>query len=424
MSKTYLRGARLIDGLNKPTNNKVIVLEGERIESITTAAKAKKPTRKDKVFDLDGKVVMPGMCQSHYHPAYNNVESGQQIDLEHPPTYLTLIAAKNMELLLHCGFTSSIGAGAGHYIDVVMRDAIKAGLIPGPRVYACGRDIVTTGDSVDVHPKWWKLGMESFAKKCDGPDAFRKAVREEIHNGVDIIKLYPTGGHGLPTDRDFMSMGEDEIQVAVQSAHDRGMKIRGHLIGKRGILASLKAGIDIVDHDDDTDDECIEWFLKQGSYLAPSLYLPSRFVSAYLSGEAPGLEPLIPDLEHTLEHHPETVKKAHEAGVPLLIGDDFGFSGLMAHGDYAKELAVYPDLCGVSNLDVIKWATYNAAAFKGCADELGSVEQGKLADLIIVDGDPSKDLRVLAERSNIKAVIKNGEFMTCDLKTSRVKEAA
>ena len=96
----------------------------------------------------------------------------------------------------------------------------------------------------------------------------------------------------------------------------------------------------------------------------------------------------------------------------------------MAHGDYAKELAVYPDLCGVSNLDVIKWATYNAAAFKGCADELGSVEQGKLADLIIVDGDPSKDLRVLAERSNIKAVIKNGEFMTCDLKTSRVKEAA
>ena len=424
MSRTYLRGARLIDGLNKPANNKVIVLEDDRIVSISSAAKAKPPTAQDKVFDLDGKTVMPGMVQSHYHPAYNNVDTAAQIDLEFPPTHLTLVAAKNAETLLHCGFTGSIGAGAGHYIDVVLRNAINSGLIPGPRIYACGRDVVTTGDSVDVHPKWWKLGLESFARKCDGPDEFRRAVREEIANGVDIVKLYPTGGHGLATERDFMSMGEDEIQVAIQAAHDRGVKIRGHLIGKRGILASLKAGIDIVDHGDDTDDECLEWFLKQGSYLVPSLYFPSRFVSAYLSGEAPELAPLIPDLERTLEHHPQTVKKAHDAGVPLLVGDDFGFGGLMPHGDYAKELAVYPELCGVSNLDVIKWATYNAAAFKGCEDELGSIEKGKLADLIVVDGDPSKDLRVLSERANIKAVVKNGEFITNALDQVPAHEAA
>lgn len=415
MAKTFLRGARLIDGVNKPANNKTIVLEDSRIVSITSAAKAKKPADRDTVIDLDGKVVMPGMAFCHYHPAYNNVNSAGQIDLEHPPTMLTLIAAKNAETLLHCGYTSSIGAGAGSYIDVTLRDAVNAGLIQGPRMFACGRDIVTSGDSVDAHPKWWKLGFESFAKLCDGPDAFRKAVREEVHNGVDIVKLYPTGGHGLPTDREFMSMGEDEIEVAITTARDRGVKIRGHLISKRGILACLKAGIDLVDHGDGTDDECIEWFLKQGSYMCPSLYLPSRFVSAYLSGEAPGLEGLIPDLEITLENHPESVKKAHDAGVPMLIGDDFGFSGLLPHGDYAKELAVYPELCGVSNLEVITWATRNAAAFTGRLDELGTVEQGKLADLLIVDGDPSKDLRVLAERSNIKAVIKGGEFVTSTL---------
>lgn len=424
MPKTYLQGARLIDGLNKPANNKTIVLDGDRIVSISSAAKAKKPARSDTVIDLDGKVVMPGMAMCHYHPAYNNVTSAGQIDLEHPPTMLTLVAAKNAELLLHCGYTSSIGAGAGHYIDVVLRDAINAGLIPGPRVFACGRDIVTTGDSVDVHPKWWKIGLDSFAKLCDGPDEFRRAVREEVHRGVDIIKLYPTGGHGLPTEREFMSMCEEEIDVAVRTAHDRGAKIRGHLISKRGILASLKAGIDIVDHGDGTDDECIEWFLKQGSYMAPSLYLPSVMVSAYLSGEAPYLETLIPDLERTLETHPENVKKAHDAGVPMLVGDDFGFGSQMPHGDYAKELAVYPDLCGVSNLDVIKWATYNAAAFIGRADELGTVEQGKIADILVVDGDPSKDLRVLSERSNIKAVIKGGEFVTCSLDNVPVTAAA
>lgn len=424
MARTILRGARVIDGVSKPANNKTVVLEGNRIASISTAAKAKKPAKGDTVIDLDGKVVMPGMGMCHYHPAYNDVTSAGQIDLEHPPTMLTLIAAKNMKLLLECGFTMSVGAGAGHYIDVVMRDAINAGLIPGPRVFACGRDIVTTGDSVDVHPKWWQLGMDSFAKLCDGPDEFRRAVREEVHRGVDIIKLYPTGGHGLPTDREFMSMGEDEIDIAVRTAHDRGVKIRGHLISKRGILASLKAGIDIVDHGDGTDDECIEWFLKQGSYMAPSLYLPSAMVSAYLGGDAPYLEALVPDLEQTLESHPENVKKAHDAGVPMLIGDDFGFGSQMPHGDYAKELAVYPDLCGVSNLDVIKWATYNAAAFIGRADELGSVTAGKLADLVIVDGDPSKDLRVLADRGNIKAVIKDGEFVTCSLEPAPVSEPA
>ena len=249
-------------------------------------------------------------------------------------------------------------------------------------------------------------------------------MREEIANGVDIVKLYPTGGHGLPNDWDFMSMSEDEIEVSVRTAHERGRKIRGHLINKRGILASLKAGIDVVDHGDGTDDECLEWFLKQGSFLVPSLYFPSRMVSAYLSGEAPKLAPMIPDLERTLEKHPETVKRADEAGVPLVVGDDFGFGAFMPHGDYAKELAVYPELCGVSNLDVIRWATRNGAALLGRLDELGTVEEGKLADLLVVDGDPSEDLRILADRSNFKAIIKDGTFVTCDLETERVAESA
>lgn len=424
MSKTILRGARLIDGVNKPANNKVIVIDDDRITAVVSEAKAPKPAADDTVLDLNGMTVMPGMGQCHYHAAYNNVSSAQQIDLEHPATTLTLIAANNAKLLMESGFTSAIGAGAGHFIDVALRDSINAGIIDGPRLYACGHDVVTTGDSNDVHPKWWNLHYEGFVKTADGPEGFRKAVREEVANGVDIIKLYPTGGHGVGTEREWMSMSDDEIDMAVKTAHERNKKIRGHLISKRGILASLKAGIDIVDHADGTDEECLEWFLKQGSYMAPSLYFPWHFVETFRKGDAPEMAGLIPDLERTLETHPESVKKASDAGVPMLIGDDFGFSRLMPHGDYAKELAVYPKLCGVSNLEVIRWATYNAAAFIGREDELGTVEKGKLADLLIVDGDPSKDLEVLGDRTNIKAVIKNGEFMTRDIEFTRVTDVA
>jgi imidazolonepropionase-like amidohydrolase len=422
--KTYLCGARLIDGVNKPRNDMVVIIDGERIDKVVTTAKAPKPRKKDTVIDLAGQVVMPGMAFCHYHPAYDNVRTMQEIDLKHPPTMLTLVAAKNAELLLMSGFTMSVGAGAAHYIDVVLRDAINQGLIRGPRIMACGRDVVTTGDSIDMHPKWWNLGLSGLACICNGPEDFRKAVREEAANGVDIVKLYPTGGHGLPHGREMMSMTEEELQIAVRTAHERGVKIRGHLISKRGVKAALEAGIDVVDHGDGTDDECIELFLKKGSFLAPSLYFPSRLVSGYLSGEAPGLAPMIPELERTLEEFPAVLKRAHEAGVPIVVGDDFGFGALMPHGDYAKELAVYPELCGVSNLDVIGWATRNGAALQGRADDLGTIEEGKLADLLVVDGDPSKDLRVLQDRDNLKLIMKGGEMIKCTLEAASVRQEA
>jgi imidazolonepropionase-like amidohydrolase len=416
MSKTFFRGVRLLDGVNEAKDDQVVVLAGDRIESVGPAEEAPRPASGDTVYDLAGRVLMPGMAFCHYHPAYDNVASLQDIDLKHPPTTLTLIAAKNAELLLHSGYTMAVGAGAAHYIDVALRDAINSGLIPGPRIVACGRDVVTTGDSVDAHPKWWDLRLEGLAKRCDGPDEFRRAVREEIANGVDIVKLYPTGGHGLPHPWDVMSMNEDEIEAACTAAHDRGRKIRGHLINKRGILAALKSGIDVVDHGDGTDDECMEWFLKQGTFLAPSLYFPWKLSTAFRSGEVPGLAPMVPELERTLETHPETIKKADAAGIPIVMGDDFGFGSLLPHGDYAKELAVYPELCGVSNLDVIRWATRNGALLQGRLHELGTIEVGKLADLLVVEGDPSRDLGVLADRANLKAVVKDGAFVTNALK--------
>jgi imidazolonepropionase-like amidohydrolase len=413
MERTFFRRANLIDGIHAPRKNATVVVEDQRITAVATNGDAPKPSANDVVYDLAGRSLMPGMVQCHYHVAYDNIGSLLDLDMKHPPTMLTLIAAKNAELLLRSGFTGAVGAGTLHNIDVTLKRAINQGLIPGPRFMACGRDVVTTGDSVDFHPSWWKLQMEGLGLICDGPDEFRKAVRDEIKQGVDIIKLYPTGGHGLSWPADVMTMTLEEMQAAADAAHERGRKIRGHIISKRGILAALDTKLDVIDHCDMMDEECIERMIKQGTFVTPSLYFPYMMVEEKRrTGKAafPGVD----EMERGLEHSYRILPKAQAAGVKLLVGDDFGTSA-MPHGDYAKELEAYVKGAGIPALEVIGWATRNGAELLGMKDELGTIEVGKLADLLVVNGDPVKDITILQDRANLDVVMKGGKFVECQL---------
>ncbi len=422
MSRTFFRHVNLIDGINPPKKNSVVVVEGERITNVCSVADAPVPAVNDLVYDVDGRALMPGMIQCHYHVAYDNISSLFDLDLKHPPTMLTLIAAKNAELLLRCGFTGAVGAGSLHNIDVTLKQAISRGLIEGPRFLACGRDIVTTGDSVDFHPSWWKLQMEGLGRICDGPDEFRKAVRDEIKQGVDIIKLYPTGGHGLAWPADVMTMTLDEMKAAADAAHERGKKIRGHIVSKRGILAGLEANLDVIDHADMMDEECIERLVERGAFVVPSLYFPYMVVEEKRrTGRSSwsGVE----EMEHGLENSRRILPKANAAGVKFVIGDDFG-TAAMPHGDYAKELEAYTNGVGISPLDVIRWATINGAELLGMKNDLGTIEPGKLADLLVVNGDPSSDITVLQDRANLHVIMKGGKFVECQLTPSKVTAKA
>jgi imidazolonepropionase-like amidohydrolase len=424
MGRIFFRGANLIDGVHAPKANSTVVVEGERISAVGTNGNLPKPTAQDTVYDLGGKALMPGMVMCHYHVAYDNVARMEDIDMKHPPTFLTLIAAKNAELLLRSGYTGAVGAGTMHNIDVTLKRAINAGMIPGPRFLACGRDLVTTGDSVDCHPSFWKIQMDGLARICDGPDDFRKAVREEIKLGVDIIKLYPTGGHGLFWPADVMTMSQAEIDAAAEAAHERGKKIRGHIISKKGILAGLKAGIDVIDHGDMMDEECVELMIKQNTFVTPSLYFPWMVVEEKRrTGKSNwgGAD----EMERGLEHSYKILPIAQKAGVKFVIGDDFGV-GAMPHGDYTKELEAYVKGAGISPLEVITWATKNGAELLGMGDELGTIEPGKLADLLVVDGNPAKNITVLQDRENLDVVMKGGQFAICQLTPSktRIQKAA
>lgn len=422
MSRIFFREANLLNGAHAPKPHTTVVVEGERITAVGANGNMPKPTAQDVVYDLGGKTLMPGMVQCHYHVAYDNIATIDDIDMKHPPTMLTLIAAKNAELLLRSGFTGAVGAGALHNIDVTLKKAINNGLIPGPRIMACGRDVVTTGDSVDCHPGFWKLHMEGLARICDGPDEFRKAVREEIKNGVDIIKLYPTGGHGLPWPADVMTMSYAEIEAATEAAHERGKKIRGHIISKKGIMAALKAGMDVIDHGDMMDEECVDLMVKQGTFVVPSLYFPWKMVEVKRqTGRSPFAG--VDEMERGLEHSYRIVSKAQAAGVKFVVGDDFGTAAL-PHGEYACELEAYVKGAGIDPVDVLTWATRNGAELLGKKDDLGTIEPGKLADLLVVNGNPAKDITTLQDRNNLNVVMKGGQFVTCQLAPSKVRAKA
>lgn len=413
MARTFFTAANLIDGENPPKPNSTVVVEDGFITAVGAGGAVPQPAARDTVFDLGGKSLMPGMVQCHFHPAYININSIEDIELKYPPTYLALAAAKNAELLLRSGFTGAIGAGSPHYIDVTLKQAVRDGLIQGPRMIACGHDVVTTGGPVDVHPEFWKLGMEGLAHVCDGPDEFRKAIRQETKAGADIIKLYVTGGHGFEMAANEVSMTAEEIQAATQAAHERGRMVRGHVVSRKAIMDCLEARMDVLDHADAMDEACMEMMLNQGTYVTPSLYFSWKTLEMMRKhGRTPAQR--LSQEEKWLEQGYRSVEAANKAGVRLVIGDDFGTSW-MPHGTYGAELEFYVKYAGTSPLDVIRWATRNGAGLLGEGDKLGTIAAGKIADLLVVDGDPIRDIAILQDRARLNMVMKGGEFIESHL---------
>jgi len=415
MKRVFFTAANLIDGVNPPKPNSTVVVEDDRIIAVGPDGRVPKPDARDTVFNLSGKSLMPGMIESHFHAGYINVGGTMDSGVKYPPAFVALAAAKNAELLLHSGFTGAVGAGAPHNIDVALKEAIRQGLIQGPRMVACGHDVVTTGGPIDD-----SSGIEGLCRVCDGPDEFRKVIRQEVKDGADIIKLYVTGGHGFEMKADEGVMTFEEIQAAAQAAHERGRMVRGHVIARSAIKDCLRARMDLLDHADAMDDECIDLMVKQNSYVTPSLYFTWKttdYMRNRMSAERLAQE------GRWLEMGYKAVEKANKAGVTLVIGDDFGTSW-MPHGTYALELEFYVKYAGISPLDVIRWATRNGAGLLGMGDEIGTIEAGKIADLLVVNGDPIRDIGVLSDRNKLDVVMKGGEFVESRLAPAPVSKVA
>jgi imidazolonepropionase-like amidohydrolase len=422
-------GANLVDGEHPAQPGMNVVVEGERIVNVSDGPAQAQPG--DRIVPLDGKTLMPGMVQAHFHShfgAFGEGVTAPALGLEAAPPYLSMLAAANARTALHCGFTGAVGSSSGHGIDVCLKEAILLGIVEGPRYRACTRELVTTGESSDYpnNRTWFMdLGNKGLTYAVDGADAWRFATRSELGKGADILKISASPGHGSVPARDVMYLTREELHACVGTAHNLGKKVRAHVASRTGILECARAGVDVIDHADRLDEECIEAILKAGSIVVPSMLWSVRFLEIAESWDhaekpLPISEGYPEDLQTTLarirgvredfEYTCRMMPEANRAGVTMVVGDDFG-TPVMPHGSYIDELELYVKQLGFPALDVIRWATRNGAQLMDLADELGTIEAGKLADLLVVDGDPLADISCLRDTDRLLAIMKGGEFV-------------
>lgn len=409
--RTVLRSVSLLDGVHAARANVSLLIDGDRIAAIGNGAGvATLPG--DTVLSLPGKTVMPGMVSGHFHASFD----GATLDIfplgvDQPPGVLMLRAAKNARLALGCGFTSVVGAGGGDDIDAQLALGIAQGLAPGPRIVPCSRNLGTTSGYIDLAPWWYGMQNLGACRLGDGPDAFRAIVREEIKRGARMIKVFVTGGHGnLNTgQREF---ARAELAAIVETAHERGARVRAHCAWKAQMLECIALGFEVIDHGDEIDGECIDAMARVGTFWDPSaLYLQRLLELPALQG--PEHAALRSATARELENIARWLAPAQRAGVRIVLGDDYG-TVLLPHGSYADEIAYYVKQLGVAPLDVLGWATRNGGALTGVAD-LGTLELGKLADLLVVDGDPSSDPTLLCDASRIRGVMQGGRWFKTPL---------
>jgi len=434
--RAVFRGANLIDGDRPAQPHTTVAVCDGRID-IVCVDQAFQRRPDDDVYELQGLSLMPGMVQCHFHShfgAFGDGVTAPALGLEAAPAYLSMLAAHNAGLAVDAGFTGAIGSSNAYAIDVSLKEAILAGFVKGPNYLAGSRELVTTGEASDYDNNrnfFMELGNTGLTYAANGPDEWSRAARVEAGRGCDVIKISAGPGHGSSHARDVLYLTTSELRACVDAAHTLGKKVRAHAPSRTSILECARAGVDIIDHADRIDEECVEAILDAGCRVVPSMLWSARFLElaeswdhdasrlAISEGfpESPDavrerIRGVREDFDYTCRAMPEAAR----AGVKMVIGDDFG-TPIMPHGDYIPELEIYVKMLGIPPLDVLRWATRNGAELMGRGDEAGTIETGKVADLLVVDGDPLVDISCLGDHENLKAILMEGRWVKNDLQT-------
>ena len=360
-----------------------------------------------KAIDANGGTIMPGLVEAHFHPTYFNVAALEDLDIKYPVEYVTILAACNAKLALECGYTSARSGGSLFNIDVWLKKAIENDLVPGPRLAASGREICGAGGLMDWNPEFRKIGMEGLILLVSGADEARAAVRKLVKDGVEWVKTYPTGDAAAPDTNDHhtLCMTFEEMHAVVQTAHNHKLKVTGHCRATEGIRNALLAGYDALEHGTFIDDETLDLLLERDVPVVPALYFEQMSIER---GPEFGMSQAVVDgHQETLEGGAESARRILAAGGRLGMGGDYGFAW-NPHGDYAKELDFFVKYVGLKPLDVITCATKTGSEILGRSNEIGTLETGKLADVLVVDGDVVSDVAILQDRSRFITVMQGG----------------
>ncbi|MBC7851864.1 MAG: amidohydrolase family protein [Pirellulaceae bacterium] len=403
-----ISGGKLVDGTGRPpvSQGAVHITDG-RITFAGPEGRAPAAPPTAKKIDARGGTIMPGLIEAHFHPTYFNVAALEDLDIKYPVEYVTLLAASNARLALECGYTAARSGGSLFNIDVWLKKAIEEGVTPGPRLAASGREICGVGGLMDWNPDFRKLGMEGLVLLVNGPDEARAAVRKLVKDGVEWVKTYPTGDAAAPDTNDHhtLCMTFEEMHAVVATAHNHGLKVTGHCRANAGIKNALRAGYDSLEHGTFMDDEALEMLLARNVPVVPALQF--EFASIVHGPEFGMGQRVIDGHKETLEGGAESARRILRAGGRLGMGGDYGFAWT-PHGTYAKELTFFVKHVGLTPLEVLTCATKTGAEIMGRGDELGTLETGKLADVLVVDGDVLANIEILEDRSRFLAVMQGG----------------
>ena len=405
---TLIRNGQLVDGTGAaPIPHAALILRDGKIIYAGPAVAAPAVGADALQIDARGGTIMPGLVEAHYHATYFNVEELQDLDIKYPVEYITLLAAANAKLTLECGYTAARSGGCLHNVDVWLKMAIEEDLFPGPRMAASGREICGAGGLMDWNPDFRKIGMEGLVFLINGPDEGRRAVRKLVKDGVEWVKTYPTGDAAAPdvNDHHTLCMTFEEMHGVVAEAHNHKMKVTGHCRATQGIINALRAGYDTIEHGTFMNQEALDLLMERNTPVVPALHFE---LASIKRGPEFGLpQAVIDGHQETLDGGCESARLILKAGGRLGMGGDYGF-GWNPHGDYAKELTFFVKYVGFSALDTIKCATKTGAEILGREKEIGTLEAGKLGDILIVDGDVVKDISLLENRKRFIAVIQGG----------------
>lgn len=398
----------LVDGTGKPpVPNAIVITRDGRIEYAGSVQEAPPLPADATKIDANGGTIMPGLVEAHFHPTYFDVAALEDLDIKYPVEYVTLLASANAKLALECGYTAARSGGSLFNIDVWLKKALENDVAQGPRLAASGREICGAGGLMDWNPDFRKLGMEGLVLLVNGADEARTAVRKLVKDGVEWVKTYPTGDAAAADSNDHhtLCMTFEEMYAVVQTAHNHKLKVTGHCRATEGIKNALRAGYDALEHGTFMDDEALDMLLERNTPVVPALQFEFASV-AY--GACYGMSQAVLDgHQETLEGGAESARRILKAGGRLGMGGDYGFAW-NPHGTYAKELTFFVEYVGLSPLEVLSCATKTGAEIMGRDAEFGTLEAGKLADVLVVDGDVCANISLLEDRSNLIAVIQGG----------------
>lgn len=400
--KTYIWCGTLIDGVSvEPRKNMTIVVEKNKITAVQAGFTMAGVS--DKTIDLKTKTVTPGWMDMHVHMEHETNPNRYLETYTFNPADYAFQSVKYAEITLMAGFTTVRDLG-GSGVNISLRNAINKGIIKGPRVYTAGKSIATTGGHADPTNGYKKelMGDPGPAEGvANGTEECRQAVRQRYKDGSDLIKITATGGVlSVAKSGKNPQFFEDEIEAIVKTAKDYGFKVAVHAHGEEGMKRAIRAGVNSIEHGTFMDDETIELFKKHGTWYVPTITAGKAVGD---SAKIPGYYPpvVVPKALETGPQIQKTFAKAYKAGVKIAFGTD---AGVYKHGMNWLEFG-YMIEAGMTPMDAIKSATINAADLLGEKDKLGSIEAGKLADIVALDGDPLKDSKVFGK---VVFVMKDG----------------